>query len=227
MQTTPVLISSTFDDLVDCRRAVQAAIRQLGVIDISMEYFGARDERPKEGCIRLIHEASDVFLGIYAHRYGKIPTGDKISIVEAEYEAAKSKQIPIFVYMLDPSIPWMPQFIECFRRAAVEIGQIRRRLSERLQRSARRCSKSRDILQVLQWGAASRGVELSNAGGRISKADVRPKRVASARWAVKDLRPLRGASLCSASLTARPRCGWEPSMGSYRFPSFTGKLDPP
>ncbi|QZP30500.1 DUF4062 domain-containing protein [Pseudomonas sp. DR48] len=37
-----VFLSSTFTDLVEHRKTVQAAIRQLGAIDVSMENFGAR-----------------------------------------------------------------------------------------------------------------------------------------------------------------------------------------
>jgi len=41
-----IFLSSTFTVLVHYRRTVQSAIRQLGAIDVSMEHFGARDERP-------------------------------------------------------------------------------------------------------------------------------------------------------------------------------------
>ena len=72
-----------------------------------------------------------------------------------------------------------------FRRAAVANGQVRGGLSEGLRGSSGCCRKPRTLLYVLQWAAVSSGVELPNAGGRISKANLRPKRVASARWAVK------------------------------------------
>ena len=64
-----VFVSSTFVDLQIHRKAVLDVIRQLGAIDVSMEHFGARDERPKDECLRLVREESDVFVGIYAHRY--------------------------------------------------------------------------------------------------------------------------------------------------------------
>jgi hypothetical protein len=83
-----VFVSSTFLDLTEHRKSVQEAIRQLGAIDVSMENFGARDERPKAECLRLIQEESDSFIGVYAHRYGYIPKGERKSITEAEYDAA-------------------------------------------------------------------------------------------------------------------------------------------
>lgn len=107
-----VFISSTYVDLVDFRNTVQRAIRQLGAVDVSMEYFGARDERPKEECLRLIKDESDIFVGIYAHRYGYIPKGDKISITQAEYEAASSAGLKRFIYLVDESVPWVPAYID-------------------------------------------------------------------------------------------------------------------
>jgi len=107
-----VFISSTFSDLVSLREAVEKAIRQLGAIDISMENFGARDERPKEECLRLIREESDVYIGIFAYRYGYIPEGDETSITEAEYREASSSGIPRLIYLVDERIPWVPSNIE-------------------------------------------------------------------------------------------------------------------
>ncbi len=80
---TTVFVSSTFTDLKDYREAVCNGIRKLGAIDVSMENFGSRDERPKDECLKLVRE-NDTFVGIYAHRYGFIPDGDSISLTEAE-----------------------------------------------------------------------------------------------------------------------------------------------
>jgi len=49
-----VFISSTYTDLVEYRKTVQNAIRQLDAIDVSMEHFGARDEQPVDECLRLM-----------------------------------------------------------------------------------------------------------------------------------------------------------------------------
>jgi hypothetical protein len=107
-----VFVSSTFNDLSEYRQSAQNAIRQLGAVDISMEHFGARDERPKDECLRLIREESIIFVGIYAHRYGFIPAGDDISIIEAEYNEAKSAGLPRLIYIVDDSTPWIPTYID-------------------------------------------------------------------------------------------------------------------
>jgi hypothetical protein len=105
-------VSSTYVDLADHRDAVRAGIRQLGLVDIAMENLGARDERPKDECLRLVKEDSDCFVGIYAHRYGFVPTGDSISITESEYDAATLTGLPRFIYLVDQDHPWKPRYFD-------------------------------------------------------------------------------------------------------------------
>lgn len=107
-----IFISSTFMDLQDYRESVQKGLRKMGVLDISMENFGSRDERPKEECLRIIKDETDLFVGIYAHRYGYIPQGDDHSITETEYLTAKGCKIPKLIYIIDENHPWPPKFIE-------------------------------------------------------------------------------------------------------------------
>lgn len=107
-----VFISSTRIDLVDYRAAVQGAVRQLGAIDVSMEHFGARDELPKDECLKLVRQESDLFVGIYAHRYGFVPSGDTVSITESEYRAASEVSLPRFIYIVDDEHPWRPAHID-------------------------------------------------------------------------------------------------------------------
>lgn len=107
-----VFISSTFSDLQEYRLSVQNGIRQLGLEDISMENFGARDERPKEECLKIIKEQSNYFVGIYAHRYGFIPKGDNLSITQSEYEMASGTGIPKLIYIMDDDFPVIPKYID-------------------------------------------------------------------------------------------------------------------
>ncbi len=107
-----VFLSSTFTDLEQHRLAVQNVIRQMEMRDISMETFGARDERPASECVRLIRDRSNVFVGIYAHRYGFIPDDEEISICEMEYRAAGNAGLPRFLYLIEPDHPWPPTNID-------------------------------------------------------------------------------------------------------------------
>ena len=112
-----VFVSSTYVDLIEHREAVDSrAIRQLGDTDVSMENFGARDERPKAECFRLIREASNLNpVGIYAHRYGYVPDGEQKSITESEYDAAGNQNLPRFIYLVDSYLEncaWKPMLID-------------------------------------------------------------------------------------------------------------------
>jgi hypothetical protein len=77
-----------------------------------MEHFGARDERPADECVRLVRQESDLFVGIYAHRYGYIPDGADVSISEMEYNAACDIPLPRFIYVVDENHPWLPAHID-------------------------------------------------------------------------------------------------------------------
>lgn len=113
-----VFLSSTYVDLKSHREAAQKAIRQLGAVDVSMEHFGARDERPVKECIHLVQNESDLFVGVYAHRYGYIPDGKNLSISELEYKAAADAGLPKFIYAVDEKYPWIPSHIDKGKKGA-------------------------------------------------------------------------------------------------------------
>ena len=105
MKKRRIFISSTYSDLTEYREAVKKAIRKTEAIDVSMEDFGSRDNRPLDECLRVIENEIDFFIGIYAHRYGYIPKNEKVSITELEYEHAKKCKIPILIFVIDEDQP--------------------------------------------------------------------------------------------------------------------------
>ena len=107
-----VFISSTYKDLVDYRAAAIRAVEGTNYQASKMEVFGARSEEPLYACLKEVEE-SDLFIGIYALRYGFIPEGSDISITEMEYLHAKNLQKPIYCFMLDDeNQPWLSKWIE-------------------------------------------------------------------------------------------------------------------
>ena len=46
-------------------------------------------------------EQADVYVGIFANRYGYVPDGHKISITEMEYERAVFREIPRLIFLID------------------------------------------------------------------------------------------------------------------------------
>ncbi len=79
-----VFISSTYKDLIDYRAAAIRAVEGTNYQASKMEVFGARPDEPLDACLKEVEE-SDLFIGIYALRYGYIPEGADISITEMEY----------------------------------------------------------------------------------------------------------------------------------------------
>jgi hypothetical protein len=72
LEKKSVFVSSTFLDLRDHRQLVLDVILRLGMQPLAMEFFGADPSEPKD-LLRREVEACDIFIGIYAHRYGYIP----------------------------------------------------------------------------------------------------------------------------------------------------------
>jgi hypothetical protein len=106
-----VFISSTYVDLVDHRKAVAEALEHLGLQLTRMETFGARPEDPVRACLSEVTE-SELFVGIYARRYGYVPSNSTISITEAEFNHAVECRKPAFCFVVDAKYPWPSEWIE-------------------------------------------------------------------------------------------------------------------
>ena len=114
-----VFLSSTYNDLIEHRRAAHDSLEQLGLHVIWMEAFGARPVESTKACLGEIDEC-ELFVGIYAHRYGYIPEGSDVSITEQEFLHAKSKGKPIFCFIVHEDHPWSPKFVEYQKKENLE-----------------------------------------------------------------------------------------------------------
>lgn len=70
-----------------------------------MEYYVAGAERPVDRCVRDAAEC-DLYIGIFAWRYGYIPPGKDSSITELEFRAAVAADKPVLVFLLDEDTAW-------------------------------------------------------------------------------------------------------------------------
>lgn len=121
-------LSSTYIDLIEHRKFAIEALQRLGHDVGRMEVFGARPEEPMRACLSEI-EACDVFIGIYAHRYGHVPSDSNISITEAEYNYAVELKKPMFCFMVNEEYPWPPRMIE-EHPAKSKLVRFKQRVSE-------------------------------------------------------------------------------------------------
>jgi hypothetical protein len=76
-----------------------------------MEIFGAQPSEPLKACVSEVDEC-DLFVGIYAHRYGHVSPDSQRSITEQEFRRALRQRKPLFCYLIDDRYDWPTHFIE-------------------------------------------------------------------------------------------------------------------
>jgi len=77
------MVSSTVRDLPDHRQGVLDACLRQGMFPLMMEHLPAIDADAIKASMDLVDEA-DIYLGVFAFRYGYVPQGHEISITEME-----------------------------------------------------------------------------------------------------------------------------------------------
>ena len=111
MGNTKVYISSTYNDLKEYREQVYQALRELRYDVIAMEDYVATDERPLDKCLADV-AGCDVYVGIFAWRYGYIPPGQERSITELEYRQAGEVGLERIICLVVKDAPWSPDFMD-------------------------------------------------------------------------------------------------------------------
>ena len=85
------MISSTALDLPEHRAAVKEACIAARIFPIGMEHLPARDASGVAVSLEMVDQA-DIYLGIYAWRYGWVPDGKDISVTEMEFDRAGERK---------------------------------------------------------------------------------------------------------------------------------------
>jgi hypothetical protein len=98
------MISSTARDLPQHREQVMDACLRQGMFPLMMEHLPASDADAIEVSLKMVEEA-DIYLGIYAHRYGYVPEGHDISITEMEYNRAVELGKPRLLFVMHDDHP--------------------------------------------------------------------------------------------------------------------------
>jgi len=130
-----VYISSTYQDLVEYRAAVDRTLRRMGHDVIGMEQYVAEGSKPVERCKADVR-AADVYVIIVAWRFGYVPgrnasPADPRSITEIELDEAKANGKPVLAFLLDPEAPWTPNRIDAMSAdlsASNDISRLRAQL---------------------------------------------------------------------------------------------------
>src|SRR2546430_2855077 len=92
-----VMISSTARDLPEHRKEVMDACLRQGMFPQMMEHLPASDAEAIGASLKMVDEV-DIYLGVFAHRYGYVPKDHDISITEMEYNRAVERTIPRLIF---------------------------------------------------------------------------------------------------------------------------------
>jgi Fe-S-cluster formation regulator IscX/YfhJ len=124
------MISSTSLDMAEHREEVREACLRQGVFPLMMEHLPANDEDAIAASLRLVNEA-DLYVGLFAHRYGHIPRGHQISITEMEYRRALERGIPRLLFLMHDDHPIRISDVET-GSAADKLAALKRQFSEQV-----------------------------------------------------------------------------------------------
>src|SRR5689334_17008423 len=110
MSKSPVkraFISSTNIDLLEHRKAVEKVLHSHDFFPEMNEHWPAMSASAVEACIAKV-DLSDIYIGIFAHRYGTIPDGSAISITEMEFNRATERKIERLCFLIDDTYTEWP-----------------------------------------------------------------------------------------------------------------------
>jgi hypothetical protein len=128
-QLKRVMISSTARDLPEHREKVMHACMRLGMFyPEMMENLTATDANALAVSLKMV-DSADIYVGVFAFRYGYVPDGENISVTEAEYDRAIDRNIARLIFLMSDEHPVKPSDVETGEGA----GKLKK-LKERLKK---------------------------------------------------------------------------------------------
>jgi hypothetical protein len=105
------MVSSTTLDLKAHREHVRSACEEKLCLPRMSDHLPAAADGGLAESLALVDQA-DVYLGVFAFRYGHVPPGHTKSITHQEYERAVARGIPVLIFLMDLEHPVRPADIE-------------------------------------------------------------------------------------------------------------------
>ena len=125
-----IFLSSTFVDLKELREEIARGLRDVfGAHLLTMETFGSDAAPPVISAIRNVR-GCDLFVGVYARRYGAVDPATGKSITELELDEAERSLSAgiltnILLYWLDEDVSWPPHLCETDPAAVARLKALR------------------------------------------------------------------------------------------------------
>jgi hypothetical protein len=124
-----VMISSTARDLPQHREQVRLACERAGFEPREMmENLTAENRTAADVSLRMVEEA-DVYLGVFAYRYGFVPPGSDISITEMEYNRAGDLNKPRLIFFIHEDHPVVKKDFDT-GQSAEKLEALKKRIGE-------------------------------------------------------------------------------------------------
>lgn len=92
-----VFISSVIEGFEAERNAARSAVESIPMKPVMAEDFGAKPISPQAACLAGVR-GSDLYIGIFGHRYGHVASSG-IPATEEEFNEARDRGIPIFLFV--------------------------------------------------------------------------------------------------------------------------------
>ena len=99
-----VMISSTARDLPEHREEIRLGCQRAGFEVRMMEHLPALDADAIKASLDMVDEA-DIYVGVFAYRYGYVPEGYDISITEMEYNRAVAQKKSRLIFFIHEDHP--------------------------------------------------------------------------------------------------------------------------
>ena len=101
-----IMVSSTFKDLQEHRRAVMEAVHRAGLFAQAMELDSASPKDVIDSSLTRV-DIADAYIGVIGYRYGQVPrcaerNPQTLSITELEYNRAEQRGLPICMFVMSP-----------------------------------------------------------------------------------------------------------------------------
>ena len=191
---TKIYISSTYSDLVEHRKQVYDILRKMRYDVIAMEDYVATDKRPLDKCLADV-AFCDLYVGIFAWRYGYIPPDQERSITELEYRKAGEVDIPRLIFLLDEGVPWPRNYMDEVTGEGERGQKVKALRQELMAAHTLQFFKTPEGLagqvsaSVAEWARTQLDADMDSLRARRDRAD-KERREMHDRQRVVNLRPL-------------------------------------